>query len=153
MNGRGEAQLTGGCQCGAVRYRLTTAPTGENICHCRMCQKAGGAPFMAFAGVPRANLSWTRGGPKIFASSTVAERGFCADCGTPLTYRIVGRDRVSVTIGSLDRPSDVPPRMQYGADAKVVWLDSIAALPQRDIAGLLGPGACVESRQHPDHDT
>ena len=48
--------LTGGCQCGAVRYRLDAAPTGASVCHCRMCQKAGGAPFMAFAGVRRAEL-------------------------------------------------------------------------------------------------
>ncbi|HXW19776.1 MAG TPA: GFA family protein, partial [Roseiarcus sp.] len=46
-----QSELRGGCQCGAVRYRLTASPTGASICHCRMCQKAGGAPFMAFAGV------------------------------------------------------------------------------------------------------
>ncbi len=45
------AGLAGGCQCGAVRYRLVAEPTGVNICHCRMCQKASGGPFMAFAGV------------------------------------------------------------------------------------------------------
>ena len=43
--------LAGGCQCGAVRYRLMAEPTGVNICHCRMCQKASGGPFMAFGGV------------------------------------------------------------------------------------------------------
>jgi hypothetical protein len=110
MSGKARVELTGGCQCGAVRYRLEARPTGENICHCRMCQKAGGAPFMVFAGVPLANLVWTRGAPKVFTSSAIAERGFCGDCGTPLTYRVVGRDRVSVTIGSLDRPSDMPPK-------------------------------------------
>ena len=45
------AGLAGGCQCGAVRYRLIAEPTGVNICHCRMCQKASGGPFMAFGGV------------------------------------------------------------------------------------------------------
>ena len=78
---------TGGCQCGAVRYRLDAEPVGSNVCHCRMCQKAGGGPFMAFAGVKLAELVWTRGAPKVFASSDIAKRGFCADCGTPLTYR------------------------------------------------------------------
>jgi len=51
MSGEAQVRLTGGCQCGAVRYRLASPPTGENVCHCRMCQKAGGGPFMAFAGV------------------------------------------------------------------------------------------------------
>ncbi|MGO9419873.1 GFA family protein [Roseiarcus sp.] len=108
---------------------------------------------MAFAGVPMADLDWTRGSPKVFASSAIAERGFCADCGTPLTYRILVRDRISITLGSLDCPSDVPPRMQYGVESKVPWIDAIAGLPQREIAGLFGPGVNVESRQHPDHDT
>ena len=110
------ARLTGGCQCGAVRYRLEAEPTGANVCHCRMCQKASGGPFMAFAGVRFDELVWTRGAPRVFASSALAERGFCADCGTPLTYRLLDRDRISVTIGSLDRPSAVAPEMQYGAE-------------------------------------
>jgi hypothetical protein len=153
MDGLALDRLTGGCQCGAIRYRLVAAPAGENICHCRMCQKASGGPFMAFAGVAVADLVWTRGLPKVFASSTVAERGFCAECGTPLTYRLRDRDRVSVTIGSLDRPSEVRPQVQYGVESKVAWLDAIADLPHREIAGLLGAGAFVGSRQHPDYNT
>ncbi len=116
MSGAAQVELTGGCQCGAVRYSLTARPTGENVYHCHMCQKASGGPFMAFAGVRVAELVWTCGTLKVFASSAVAERGFCGDCGTPLAYRIHARDRVSVTIGSLDRPSDVAPGMQYGLE-------------------------------------
>jgi hypothetical protein len=145
-------RLTGGCQCGAVRYRLEAEPTETNVCHCRMCQKAGGGPVMAFAGVRLEELVWTRGAPRIFASSTIAERGFCAACGTPLTYRILGRDRISVTIGSLDRPSAVTPEMQYAADSRLPWVDSIRSLPPHDIAAFLGADVVV-SRQHPDHDT
>ena len=145
-------RLTGGCQCGAVRYRLEAQPTGTNVCHCRMCQKASGGPFMAFAGVRLDELVWTRGAPKVFASSAVAERGFCPDCGTPLTYRLLDRDRISVTIGSLDQPSVVAPEMQYGVDSKLPWLDWIPSLPRRDIAAFLRAGA-VGSRQHPDRDT
>lgn len=146
-----ETRLTGGCQCGAVRNRLEAWPTGANVCHCRMCQKASGGPFMAFAGVRLDELAWTRGAPKTFASSTIAERGFCAECGTPLTYRILGRDRISVTIGCLDRPAVAAPEMQYGAESKLPWLDSIPLLPRRDIEAFLGADAVV-SRQHPDHD-
>ena len=145
-------RFTGGCQCGAVRYRLEAEPTGANICHCRMCQKASGGPFMAFAGVRLDQLVWTRGAPKVFASSTVAERGFCAECGTPLTYRFFGRDRISVTIGSLDRPSAVAPAVQYGIEFRLPWLDFVPSLPRWDLAAFLGGGA-VASRQHPDHDT
>ena len=73
------AGLTGGCQCGAVRYRLEGEPTGANICHCRMCQKAGGAPFMAFGSLRMSEFVVTRGVISTFASSDIAERGFCAD--------------------------------------------------------------------------
>ncbi len=146
------ARLTGGCQCGAVRYRLEAAPTGANVCHCRMCQKAGGGPFMAFAGARLGELVWTQGAPKIFASSAVAERGFCSECGTPLTYRLVGRDRISVTIGNLDQPHMVAPAMQYGIESRLPWLDLIPSLPQGDVATFLGGGA-VAAHQYPDHDT
>ncbi len=144
--------LTGGCQCGAARYRLDAKLTGASVCHCRMCQKASGGPFMAFAGVRLAELVWTRGGPKVFASSNVAERGFCAECGTALTFRILGRDRISLTIGSLDDPSAVAPEMQYGAESELPWLQGIGALPRHGVEELFSPGAALQSNQHPDDD-
>ena len=70
------AGLTGGCQCGAVRYRLEAAPTGSNVRHCRMCQKAGGAPFMAFSGVRVGDFEVMRGTIATYRSSDIAERGF-----------------------------------------------------------------------------
>src|ERR1700677_2297631 len=143
---------TGGCQCGAVRYRLDAEPARSNICHCRMCQKAAGTPFMTFAGVTMSNFVWTRGTPKTFASSDIAERGFCAECGTPLSYFIPGRDWISVTIGSFDRAADVPPATQYGGAPK---LPGSAARPSPPISDFTAAieGRAVRSRQHPDHET
>ncbi len=126
---RGPTGLTGGCQCGAVRYRLDAAPDGASICHCRMCQKAGGAPFMAFAGVRNGKFVVTQGRIAVFASSDIAERGFCARCGTPLTYRGVGAEHVSVTIGSLDDPNAVAPEGQLGVESKLNWLADALASP------------------------
>jgi hypothetical protein len=149
-----QSELRGGCQCGAVRYRLTASPTGASICHCRMCQKAGGAPFMAFAGVRLAELEWTRGAPKIFASSAIAERGFCGDCGTPLTFHMHGYDRISVTIGSLDDPAAAPPTRQLGIESKSPWLEVALALPAQTTGDWLRmDAAAVGDRQHPDHET
>jgi hypothetical protein len=98
------SRLTGGCQCGAVRYALTAQPSDSSVCHCRMCQKAVGGPFAALAAVSRANLTWTSGQPARFASSSLATRGFCAACGTPLTYEGVNAEKIDVTICSLDNP-------------------------------------------------
>src|SRR5271155_5941864 len=114
--------LTGGCQCGAIRFRLDATPVGASICHCRMCQKAGGAPFMAFAPLSITDFVVTRGRIATFTSSDIAERGFCSACGTPLTYRGLNSDRISVTIGSLDEPNTVEPTIQLGIESRVNWL-------------------------------
>ena len=147
--------FAGGCQCGAVRYQLTAVPTGSSICHCRMCQKAGGAPFMAFTGVKLANLVFTRGAPAKYASSDLAERGFCDACGTPLTYHMRGRDRISVTIGSLDDPARFAPTDQLGVEARLPWFAALAALPQQRTDDWLSAAKIghVGNYQHPDRET
>jgi hypothetical protein len=114
--------LTGGCQCGAVRYAIPVPTTGVHLCHCRMCQRAVGNVFAALAPVPRASVTWTRGKPKQFKSSTAAQRGFCPKCGTPLTFGYVRGATTHFTIGSLDEPSAVTPEIHYGAESWVRWL-------------------------------
>jgi hypothetical protein len=142
-------RMTGGCQCGAVRYALAAPPEGT-LCHCRMCQKAVGGPFAALATVNTSDLAWTRGEPARFQSSSMATRGFCPTCGTPLTYEGLGAGKIEVTIGSLDDPSAVPPHHAYGIEGRVAWLDQIATLPaietEEKFAGLV-------NHQHPDRDT
>ena len=147
-------RLTGGCQCGAVRYALSAPPRGSSICHCRMCQKAGGAPFMAFTGVRQEHFALSRGAPAIYRSSEIAERGFCAVCGTPLTYRLIGRNHISVTIGSLDSPADVAPMEQIGVESALPWFAGLAALPASPTENWLKTINVAEagSRQHPDHE-
>ena len=118
-----------------------------------MCQKASGGPFMAFAGVPLADLVWTSGRqrPSQVRRSPSAASAAPAARPSPTAWSV--GDRISITLGSLDRPSEVRPRMQYGLESKVAWLDRVAGLPHRDIAPLFAPGVRVEPRQHPDHDT
>jgi hypothetical protein len=150
----GQIGLTGGCQCGAVRYRIDATP-GGNICHCRMCQKASGGPFMAFGGVPTETFVVTRGALKIFQSSDIAERGFCAVCGTPLTYRVFGGQFVGVTLGSLDDPNAVVPKEQFGAESRVSWIAAGLAAPETSLSDWLKRKriASVGNRQHPDRET
>lgn len=145
---------TGGCQCGAVRYSLNSRPEESSICHCRMCQKASGQPFMALARVKRNDLTWTRGAPAIFHSSNLAERGFCRDCGTPLTYRFVEDDNISVAVGSLDDPRAAPPTIQYGVEGELPWCATLAALPRQRTEDFLTADQVsrFENHQHPDHD-
>ena len=97
---------TGGCQCGAVRYRAEGALGFPHLCHCRMCQKATGNYFMPLGGVAHKGFEITRGAVSYFHSSDVVRRGFCALCGTPLTYETIGAGHVAITLGSLDRPQE-----------------------------------------------
>ncbi len=138
---------TGGCQCGAVRYALHAEPA-SSICHCRMCQKAVGGPFAALAMVSPQDLTWTRGAPALFASSSMASRGFCAACGTPLTYQ--NARGIEVTVGSLDDPAAAAPTEQSGVEARLPWFETLASLPAQPTDAKF---AGLTSYQHPDHDT
>jgi hypothetical protein len=152
-----EPVLTGGCQCGAVRYALHEWPRHPHICHCRMCQKALGAPFGAFAGVPGDKFELTRGTLAVFMSSDQAERGFCRDCGTPLTFRYVGRVRVAFTLGSLDHPEKVKPEQQIGIESRLPWFADLCGLPGEKTTEEDKPETAAaiarSNHQHPDHDT
>jgi len=152
------AGFTGGCQCGAVRYRAAALRDDAHLCHCRMCQKAVGNAFAAFVGTLKADLAWTRGAPARFRSSDHVERGFCAACGTPLTYEVVDGPNMAITIGSLDDPEAVPPLTHDGIEGRLAWFARLANLPVRGVTGTGGYEAIAEvirrsSRQHPDHDT
>jgi hypothetical protein len=151
---KGATKATGGCQCGAVRYEWVEGPKYASVCHCRMCQKASGQPFMALTGGKLEHLRWTRGQPSIFHSSERGERGFCNACGTPLTYRLDGTGRISVTMASLDNPEAMRPTRQYGIEGKLTWADGIAGLPaQRTEDWMRDAGiATIVSRQHPDRE-
>ena len=147
-------RLTGGCQCGAVRYAVSSAPTHGSICHCRMCQKAVGNVFAAFTGVRIADLTWTRGEPAIFKSSDLVERGFCRDCGTPLSFRYTDTDRIALTIGSFDDPAPLGLEIQYGVESRLPAFATLQALPEATSDEGVAPErlARMASRQHPDHD-
>lgn len=150
-----EQAITGGRQCGAIRYRLAKKPERAAICFCRMCQKASGNYFAAHVSSTDDDLSWTRGTLAIFRSSEAAERGFCRDCGTPLTYVVRGSGKISITAGSLDDPDIVAPSKAFGLEGRPGWFDAVCGLDgprtEDDIAADELPR--FRSRQHPDHDT
>ncbi|MCV9997615.1 GFA family protein [Pararhizobium sp. YC-54] len=145
---------TGGCQCGAVRFRVEGTLGDASVCHCRMCQKAFGNFYAPLVSVRQAKLTWTRGEPKYFQSSNFVKRGFCGDCGTPLCYE--APDGVGLAIAAFDKPEGIVPTIQWGIEAKLPYVDDIPDLPgedtmaDQDAASFL---AHLVSYQHPDHDT
>lgn len=143
--------VTGGCQCGAVRFRAE-ALGRASICHCRMCQKAFGGFFGPL--VTGRDVTWTRGEPERFASSNVVRRGFCGRCGTPLTYEYEGG--IELAIGALDDPELAPPAIQVNPADELSFVKALHELPWRlpgQNAAVDAFMASVENRQHPDHDT
>jgi hypothetical protein len=145
---------TGGCQCGAVRFRVEGALVEASICHCRMCQKAVGGFFGPYVSVTNSEVTWTRGTLKRFQSSNKVRRGFCGDCGTPLTFEHADAD-LALAIGAFDQPGAVVPVEQLAPEAAIPYFAALAALPAhpsdepRAAAHLAG----IVSYQHPDHDT
>jgi hypothetical protein len=153
-----EKLITGGCQCGAVRYRSEAVMNNAHLCHCRMCQKAMGNLFAALVAVPKDALAWTRGTPASWRSSANAERGFCGTCGTPLFYNDVTSDRIGITVGSLDNPRTFPPVTHDGIEGRMPWLATLNAVPDFGETEQLSQAEWAaairaSNRQHPDHDT
>jgi len=150
-----KALYGGGCQCGARRYALYGEPYRAHLCHCRMCQKAVGGPFAALAVVKVNDFTWTRGAPGIFKSSSRVARGFCPDCGTPMTFQDLDADRINFTIASLDIPARVAPEFQMGIESRLPWFESLSGLTAHGTEDLLTAErlASIDNLQHPDRDT
>ena len=147
--------LTGGCQCGRVRYALSAVPHDVSVCHCRMCQKAVGGPFVALALVHADELTWTRGKPGQFRSSTIATRLFCADCGTPLAYVNDDSGDIELTTGSFDEPARAVPTRATGNESRLPWIDALPSLPAQTTDQIYETRKRrrIVSFQHPDRDT
>jgi hypothetical protein len=152
-----DIELSGGCQCGAVRYHTTQRLNNAHLCHCRMCQKAMGSFFAPLVGFPLESFKWTRGEPSVFMSSEHVERGFCNQCGTPLFYKHRHNPRIAMTIGSLDHPELVTPIIQVGNESKLVYFGSLPYLQGDSTTEDDDPDEVKNIRasnhQHPDHDT
>ena len=117
--------MTGGCQCGRVRYSVEIESDDAYWCHCRMCQKATGGIAAAFVQVNPEALTWLSE-PDWYHSSPVARRPFCAKCGTPLGFAFTGEDSdPDLTVGSFDDSSRFRPVAHAGCETiHEAWLDT-----------------------------
>lgn len=142
-----ENPITGGCQCGAVRYSVA-ALGRSSVCHCRMCQRAFGAFYAPLVLVH--GLQWTSGTRRLFASSNISLRGFCGECGTPLSLENLEDDQIEIATGTLDMPELAPPTLQINHRYACSFTDMIGSLPEPNeetIAGNDAWNATVISNQ------
>ena len=117
--------MTGGCQCGQVRFEARVGDGDAYLCHCRMCQRATGSISIAFKNLKKADVRWTAREPDYYASSPIARRGYCAACGTPLTFDYPDSENMDLTIGSFVDPSHFVPRHHFGVESRLDhWRDT-----------------------------
>jgi hypothetical protein len=124
--------ITGGCQCGAIRYQCTAEPLALFVCHCRECQKQSGSAFGMSLQVPRQALTVIRGQPRFWSRPADSGRrlkcAFCDNCGTRVWHEPeVPTGTATIKAGSLDEPVDF-------STATHIWTAS--KLPGLELPGL-----------------
>jgi len=125
--------ITGRCLCGDIRYEVSQPAAGTGVCHCRMCQRAIGASLDAWTAFPREAVKFTNGEPKYYTSSLIAERGFCANCGSSLLIRYYAPEVskfLIVMTACLDNPEDFAPTWHGCTESQMHWLDIRDDLPR-----------------------
>jgi len=103
----------GGCQCGAVRYRITGWPLTLYCCHCSECQRQSSSAFGMSMRVARADVEidldvlaqWVRDTGK----PTEAHGRFCPKCGVRIMHDRPGSEAVTIKAGTLDDTSWLQP--------------------------------------------
>ena len=123
--------LNGGCLCGAIRYEAGAGAFHQSVCHCSLCRRASGAPFVAWFSVPRANLRWLQGQPTTYVSSEHGRRSFCPRCGTQLMFEDDRHaNEVDLTTCSLDEPGRLPPQSHIYTATQLAWVQLADGLPR-----------------------
>jgi hypothetical protein len=123
--------LRGRCLCGAIHYECSGPVESVALCHCESCRRASGAHIVAWLTVRADRMKFTQGTPREFASSAPVRRTFCADCGSPLTYRHRERaDSVDVTVATLEDPNAVAPEYHVWMQDAVRWERDSGTLPR-----------------------
>jgi hypothetical protein len=122
--------LRGGCFCGDIRYEAGGTPFNETNCHCSICRRTTGAPFVTWFSVGRAEFRFISGTPARFRSSDKGIRSFCPRCGTQLTFE--NRDtpsEIDVTTASLNSPELLPPHDHTWTSSRLDWVKLADDLP------------------------
>jgi hypothetical protein len=96
--------ITGGCQCGGVRYQVQGKLRDVIACHCIQCRRTSGHFVAATACRRRAFTLVKDEALKWYVAVPGFRRGFCSECGSSLFFEEEGGERVSIAAGSLDEP-------------------------------------------------
>jgi hypothetical protein len=121
----GDQTVSGGCNCGAVRYRVTAEPLCSYICHCHLCQKRTGSPFSMTLIFPQGALELTEGEPEVTERVLPDGRknvsAICAACHSRLWTNREGWPTTNLRAGTLDDTSDIRPVAQFWTSSAQPW--------------------------------
>jgi len=124
----GDFSLEGGCDCGAVRYRVTRAPMIVHCCHCRWCQRETGASFALNAMVEAEHVELLTGTPELVDTPSESGKGQiiarCPTCRIAVWshYAGAGDKACFVRVGTLDEPDRLPPDIHVFTASKQPWV-------------------------------
>ena len=127
----GAEDLSGGCLCGAVRYRIAGEPRLVSHCHCSLCRRASGAAFVTWLTVLAERFTIMEGDLRRYRSSDHGWRAFCPRCGTPIASGSSRYPRyVEVTAGSLAAPERIAPERHVFWPDHLGWVRADDGLPR-----------------------
>jgi hypothetical protein len=118
----------GGCTCGRVRYRMTTAPLVVHCCHCRWCQRETGSAFALNAVIEADRVQLLQGSVEVVDTPSLSGRGQaisrCPTCRVAVWSNYAGGgDKVRfVRVGTLDEPDRLPPDIHIYTMSRQPWV-------------------------------
>ena len=120
--------LDGGCDCRAVRYRMTSKPLIVHCCHCRWCQRETGSAFALNAMIESDRVVLLQGEPVVVNTPSNSGKGQkiarCPHCCIALwsNYSGAGEAVRFVRVGTLDEPDRLPPDIHIFTASKQPWV-------------------------------
>jgi hypothetical protein len=122
-----DARITGGCQCGALRYELRQTPIMSWACHCDECRKQSGSAFGLSAVVPLGSFMVTHGDPHIWtrtaASGNLVDCLFCGTCGSRIAHRRhEHQGKITIKAGTFDQACHIAPERHVFQDQALPWI-------------------------------
>ena len=128
------AGFDGGCNCGAVRYRIDGAPIAVAACHCTRCRRQSGSAFSVNL-IVKAGAMQMMGEVRVFSdreteSGAPVQREFCGDCGSPIRSRPTGQSKtIAVKAGTADDPGGFAPTLHIWTSSALPWVTIPSDLP------------------------
>jgi len=119
-----EIPLTGGCNCGAVRYEVTEPLARASYCHCKRCQRRSGAAASPSAHPTPGSFHIVAGEDrlKLWKPADGGEKWFCGDCGSPIFGRNPSHpDAIGIRMGTFDADPGIRPSVRAFVAFAAPW--------------------------------